>query len=103
MPFTLLDTLFASVVLGLLLLLGYGIKRVFPILQQIYLPESVIGGTIALLLGPEGLGWLWHQLFCRGIHLSISLAPLLSVHEFLANNGHSQRSCDQFGVKRQPF
>ena len=54
--FDLLDVFFAFVVLAILLLLSVFIKQKIGLLQQLYLPESIVAGTIALLLGSEVLG-----------------------------------------------
>ncbi len=54
--FDLLDVFFAFVVLAILLLASVFIKQKIKLLQQLYLPESIVAGTIALLLGSEVLG-----------------------------------------------
>ena len=54
--FTLKDVFFALVIIGLLVLIGRFIQQKLVWLQQLYLPESVIAGVIALILGPEVLG-----------------------------------------------
>ncbi len=53
---TVSDVFFAAIAVGLLILLGSWIKQRLPILQKLYLPESIIAGTIGLLLGPDVLG-----------------------------------------------
>ena len=40
------------------LLLGTILRAKVPVFQNLYLPASVIGGFIALILGPRLLGWL---------------------------------------------
>ena len=40
------------------LLLGTILRAKVPVFQKLYLPASVIGGFIALILGPRLLGWL---------------------------------------------
>ena len=54
--FKLLDVLFAFVIVALLILAGRWIKQRIGILQRLYLPESIIAGVLALLLGPQVLG-----------------------------------------------
>ncbi|VEP11888.1 Sodium/glutamate symporter [Hyella patelloides LEGE 07179] len=54
--FTLLNVLFAFVMVGILLLVARFIKHQIKILQTLYLPESIIAGAIALILGPGVLG-----------------------------------------------
>ncbi len=54
--FKLLDTLFAFILVTLLLLLGRYVKQKIPLFQKLYLPESIIAGFIALILGPGILG-----------------------------------------------
>ncbi len=54
--FKLLDVLFAFVIVALLILVGRWIKQHIGLLQRLYLPESIIAGVLALLLGPEVLG-----------------------------------------------
>jgi len=59
--FDLLSVFFAFVVLAILLLLSVYIKQKIKLLQKLYLPESIIAGAIALLLGAEVLGKLAEQ------------------------------------------
>ena len=54
--FDLLSVFFAFIVLAILLLVGVYIKQKVKLLQTLYLPESIIAGAIALLLGGEILG-----------------------------------------------
>ena len=54
--FDLLNVLFAFIILAILLLVSVYIKQKVQLLQQLYLPESIIAGAIALLLGAEVLG-----------------------------------------------
>ncbi|MEC4986013.1 MAG: sodium/glutamate symporter [Oscillatoria sp. PMC 1068.18] len=53
---TVSDVFFAAIAVGLLILLGSWIKQRLPILQKLYLPESIIAGTVGLLLGPDVFG-----------------------------------------------
>ena len=54
--FDLLNVFFAFIILAILLLVAVYIKQKVPILQRLYLPESIIAGAIALILGTEVLG-----------------------------------------------
>ncbi len=54
--FDLSNVMFAFIVLAILLLVAIYIKQKIPLLQRLYLPESIIAGAIALLLGSEVLG-----------------------------------------------
>lgn len=47
---------FALLLLGLLLLVGKGIRITTPFVQRLFLPSSIIAGFLALVLGPEILG-----------------------------------------------
>ena len=48
----------AMVLIGLVMLVGKLIRRHVKIFQKLYLPSSIIGGVVALLVGPQALGWL---------------------------------------------
>ena len=52
------DMLYALGVLSMFLLLGVYIRAKVPLFQKTFIPASVIGGFILLILGPIGLGWL---------------------------------------------
>ncbi|NES81652.1 MAG: sodium:glutamate symporter [Moorea sp. SIO2B7] len=54
--FTLKDVFFAFIFIGLLILIGRLIQQKVRWMQKLYLPESVVAGFLALLLGPEFLG-----------------------------------------------
>ena len=54
--FNLLNVLFAFIVVGILLLVARYIKQKIRLFQTLYLPESIIAGAIALLLGSGALG-----------------------------------------------
>jgi ESS family glutamate:Na+ symporter len=43
-------------VLGIILLLGKWIRVITPNLQKLFIPSSLIGGFLALILGPQALG-----------------------------------------------
>ncbi len=44
--------------IAVFLLLGTAVRSKIPILEQLVLPASVIGGALGLLLGGNGLGWI---------------------------------------------
>lgn len=54
--FNLLNALFAFVAIGILILVGRFLKQKIKIFQKLYVPESIIAGTVALLLGPGVAG-----------------------------------------------
>ncbi|MEM1425356.1 MAG: sodium:glutamate symporter, partial [Cyanobacteria bacterium P01_H01_bin.130] len=54
--FKLISVLFAMVVLGGLVLLGRLAKQKIKLFQSLYLPESILAGVIALILGPGIFG-----------------------------------------------
>jgi glutamate:Na+ symporter, ESS family len=54
--FTLRDVFFAFINIAILVLVGRYIKQKVHWLQRLYLPESVIAGVLALILGPQVLG-----------------------------------------------
>lgn len=56
---SLADVALALVVLLLLLWLGVGLRARIAVLRRLFLPVSVVAGTVGLLLGPQVLGrWL---------------------------------------------
>lgn len=54
--FTLADVFAAFILLGLFLLVGRFLKQKIKVFDILYLPESILAGGVALLLGKEGLG-----------------------------------------------
>lgn len=54
--FVLRDVFFAFIWIGLLVLGGRYLKQKIRWIQHLYLPESIVAGTLALLLGPQVLG-----------------------------------------------
>jgi len=54
--FELGDVFAAFIVLGLFLLIGRFLKQKIKLFDLLYLPESILAGGLALLLGKEGLG-----------------------------------------------
>lgn len=53
---TLADVFAAFILLGLFLLIGRFLKAKIELFNILYLPESILAGGVALLLGKEGLG-----------------------------------------------
>ncbi|MEB3359231.1 MAG: sodium/glutamate symporter [Synechococcales bacterium] len=54
--FTLRDVFFAFIWIALLILAGRYLKQKLHWIQKLYLPESIVAGAIALILGPQVLG-----------------------------------------------
>jgi ESS family glutamate:Na+ symporter len=54
--FNLRDVFFAFITIAILVLVGRYIKQKSPWIQRLYLPESIVAGVLALLLGPQVLG-----------------------------------------------
>ncbi|MEC4806838.1 MAG: hypothetical protein SAJ12_22070 [Jaaginema sp. PMC 1079.18] len=54
--FSLKDVLFAFIWIALLVLAGRFLKQKISWIQKLYLPESIVAGVFALLLGPQVLG-----------------------------------------------
>jgi ESS family glutamate:Na+ symporter len=57
---------FSFIIIGLLLLIGKWIRIFTPFLQNYFIPSSMIGGLLALLLGPEVLGAFGINVFEEG-------------------------------------
>ena len=60
---TLQDGFVAIVLIGIVLLLGKLVRRKVRVFQKLYMPSSIIGGVVALLLGPQALGALIQRLW----------------------------------------
>src|SRR5690625_2389820 len=58
MDFTPWTILIDAGLIGLLLIVGAGIRAVFRPIQALMIPASVLAGILGLLLGPQVLGWL---------------------------------------------
>ena len=54
--FTLKDVFFAYILMALLILAGRYVKQKVRWIQRLYLPESIVAGALALILGPQILG-----------------------------------------------
>ncbi|MEO0348545.1 MAG: sodium/glutamate symporter [Cyanobacteria bacterium P01_A01_bin.15] len=54
--FTLRDVFFAFVLMALLILAGRYVKQKIRWIQRLFLPESIVAGALALILGPQVLG-----------------------------------------------
>ena len=57
----------ALLLLGVLLLISKLVRVKWKLTQKLYLPSSIIGGGIALLLGPDVFGWVMGLLADRGV------------------------------------
>ncbi|GHC83596.1 sodium:glutamate symporter [Nocardiopsis terrae] len=57
----------ALLLLGVLLLISKFVRVRWKLTQRLYLPSSIIGGGIALLLGPDVFGWATGLLADRGV------------------------------------
>lgn len=68
--FTLKDVFFAFVLIALLVLAGRYVKQRLRWIQMLYLPESIVAGALALILGPQILGAIVTALFGEGAWLS---------------------------------
>ena len=45
-------------VLALFLLVGLALRELVKPLQKLFLPAGLIGGVVALIVGPQVLGWM---------------------------------------------
>lgn len=52
------DVFLALLLIGVALIIGMLLRRALPVLRRLYLPSAIIGGALALLLGPELFGRL---------------------------------------------
>ncbi|MDI6644874.1 MAG: sodium/glutamate symporter [Methanobacteriaceae archaeon] len=75
------------IVLGLILLIGKLIRIKSKILQRLFIPSSLIGGFIALILGPDILGSLINLIGLEGTFLSNGLFPLEMLEVWVALPG----------------
>lgn len=73
--FTLRDVFFAFVWIALLVLAGRLIKQRVGWIRQLYLPESIVAGVLALLLGPQVLGAIATSIAGEGAALSSGVFP----------------------------
>lgn len=71
--FTLKDVFFAFVWIALLILAGRIVKQKVGWIQRLYLPESIVAGVLALLLGPQVLGAIATAITGEGSLLSEGL------------------------------
>ncbi len=72
---TLRDVFFAFIWIALLILAGRIVKQKVGWIQRLYLPESIVAGALALLLGPQVLGAIATALTGEGALLSQGLFP----------------------------
>lgn len=84
---------FSIIIVGILLLIGKWIRVSIPLFQKYFLPSSIIGGFIALILGPEILGKLIRSfqvettlqgIFPEGVHNIWSTFPSLLISVIFA-------------------
>jgi ESS family glutamate:Na+ symporter len=68
--FTLRDVFFAFIWIALLVLVGRYLKHKIRWIQQLHLPESIVAGALALLLGPQVLGAIMTAIGGEGALLS---------------------------------
>lgn len=64
---------------GFLLLIGYILRSKIKILQKLYIPASVIGGVVGLLLGNQVLGKICPFSFNFSANMSALAMPLLAI------------------------
>ena len=69
------DVFFAFVVLSLLILVGRWIRQSVPLFQALFLPSSIVAGTVALLLGPATLGAIASSVVGKDFFLANGLFP----------------------------
>lgn len=78
-----LNSLMLSVgFLGVLLLVGVGLRMVVPVLRRFFIPAALIGGVIGLALGPYGIGLVSEELNSTwaaipGLLIAVVFAPML--------------------------
>ncbi len=73
--FTLRDVFFAFIWIALLVLAGRFIKQRVRWIRRLYLPESIVAGVLALLLGPQVLGAIATRFAGDGTLLSEGVIP----------------------------
>lgn len=73
--FTLRDVFFAFVWIALLVLAGRLIKQRIGWIRRLYLPESIVAGALALILGPQVLGAIATSISGEGTALSSGVFP----------------------------
>jgi len=81
--FTLHDVFWAGIVLAVLLLLSRIVRQNTTLFRKVFLPSSIVAGTVALLLGPEVLpgaaGWLGRTREAYPIGSLLGVVVVLSV------------------------
>ena len=73
--FNLKDVFFAFIFIALLILAGRFVKQKVGWIQRLFLPESIVAGALALLLGPQVLGAIATAISGEGTFLSQGLFP----------------------------
>lgn len=78
-----LNSLMLSVAfLGVLLLVGVGLRLAVPLLRKYLIPSALIGGALGLALGPYGFGLVSKELNSTwaaipGLLIAVVFAPML--------------------------
>lgn len=72
---TLQDVFIAVILIVVVILVGKLARNWINVLQRLYLPSSLLGGMVALLLGPQALGWLVHSIWGEKAALAEGLWP----------------------------
>jgi glutamate:Na+ symporter, ESS family len=67
---TLQDVSIAVILIVVLILVGKLARNWIDVLQRLYLPSSLLGGMVALLLGPQALGWVVRSVWGEGAALA---------------------------------
>ncbi|MGH8877163.1 MAG: sodium/glutamate symporter, partial [Stackebrandtia sp.] len=83
-----LDSLLLSIsVLGLLLLIGVGLRLFIPVLRRFFIPAALVGGIVGMVFGPHAFGVVpeamnntWASI--SGILIAIVFAPMLLGQKF---------------------
>lgn len=79
---TLYSLMFSVAFLGILLLIGVGLRLAVPAFRRFFIPAALIGGIIGLVLGPYGLGFVSEELNSTwaaipGLLIAVVFAPML--------------------------
>jgi glutamate:Na+ symporter, ESS family len=72
---TLQDVFIAVILIVVVILVGKLARNWINVLQRLYLPSSLLGGMVALLLGPQALGWLVQSIWGEKAALAEGLWP----------------------------
>ncbi len=69
------DIFVATILIVLIIVMGKLIRNWIGVLRKLYLPSSLIGGVLALLLGPQALGWVVERIWNEEVVLAGGLWP----------------------------